>query len=103
MTLLELNKTLEKTGYPVAFRAFPRNSEISLPRICYQTPKANNFYADGEAYFTATTISIELYAIEKDIEAEKKTEAVLKELPWSKDEVYLTEEKLYLVEYEVEI
>ena len=103
MTLSEFTKQLEKSGFPVAFLHFPKEEPHEPPFICYVIIDDNNFKADGKNYSTTTNVQVELYTLEKDLEAESKVENILSEFPFEKDEGYLDSEKMYMVTYQLTI
>lgn len=67
--------------------------------------KQINFSADGIVYQAINELDIELYTDRKDLEAEKKVEAVLREhgFFYEKTETYLESEKMFEVLYEMEV
>ena len=79
--------------------------EPEKPYVVYLYPSTDNFAADGIVYQAINELDIELYTEKKDIEAEKKVEAVLKEhgFFYEKTETYLTSEKMFEVLYETEV
>ena len=68
-------------------------------------PRADNFSADGIAYFKKNELDIELYTDLKDPELEEAVEAVLLRhgIFYGKSEVWIESEKLYEVLYETEV
>ncbi len=103
MTLEELNKQLETTGFPVTYRAWPEKEAPPLPFICYLVTYSNNFSADGCVYHEIDHIQVELYTKQKDPEAEDKVENVLSSLYWQKTEEYIDTERCYQILYEIEV
>lgn len=103
MTLEELTATLQTTGLPVAYRAWPENNAPSLPYICYLVIGSDNFAADGTAYFGTLQISVELYTETKDQKTEALVETALANIYWEKSEEYLDSEKCYQITYEIEV
>ncbi|MFV1458166.1 hypothetical protein, partial [Bacillus mycoides] len=80
MTLGELTKILEATGYPVAyshFTATPGNPVAAPPYICFLVDGSANLMADNKVYHKINDLIIELYTIKKDLVAEAKLEQVL--------------------------
>ena len=47
MTLEELARMLEKTGFPFAYDHFAEGESTDPPFICYLLPGSDNFAADG--------------------------------------------------------
>ena len=68
-------------------------------------PKADNFAADGIAYFKINQLDIELYTDLKQPELEETIEAVLLKhgIFYAKSEVWIESEKLYEGLYEMEV
>lgn len=89
----------------VAYRAFPVNKAPALPFICYLETNANNFYADGKVYKSASVVDIELYSRNRDTMSENLIEDTLErnEITWTKDIEYIDDQKCYEVIYTVEV
>lgn len=104
MTEKEVYQMVKSTGFPTTYHHFDEGQEPEKPYIVYLYPGTNNFAADGIVYQAINELDIELYTEKKDIEAEKKVEAVLKEhgFFYEKTETYLTSEKMFEVLYEME-
>jgi hypothetical protein len=68
-------------------------------------PRADNFSADGVAYFKRNALDIEVYTDLKDPELEEGIEAVLLRhgIFYGKSEVWIESERLYEVLYEMEV
>lgn len=103
MTLESLSALLKATGLPVTYREWPEGKAPPLPFICYLSSGANNFVADGQVYFSANPIRVELYTRIKSPDVEHLVEAALADIPWTKDETYIDSEKCYLILYEIEV
>lgn len=103
MTLEELKQILDKTGLRVAYSHF--NKPVDPPFITYLFRYSSNFHADNTTYRTIDNVDIELYTDKKDILTERELEALLieHELPFYKYEVYIKDEKLYQIIYEVRL
>ena len=80
---------LETTGYPVAFRNFPKNKIVKPPFVCYVTPSTETFAADGRVYHSTQNVQVELYTNEKDLSAEQNVESALADFFYEKDETYI--------------
>ena len=95
---------LQALGIPFAYDHFAEGESPEPPFICYLLPASDNFAADGQVYFKATEVHIELYTDVKDPEAESQLEAVLDEygIFYNKTEVWIDSEKLYEVLYSFE-
>lgn len=105
MTEKEILQMLKTVGYPVAYHHFGEGQSPEPPFIVYLYPASNNFSADGGVYQGVNQLDIELYTDKKDLEAEKRLEAVLKEhgFFYEKTETYLESEMMFEVLYEMEV
>ncbi|MED0945404.1 hypothetical protein [Bacillus mycoides] len=109
MTLGELTKILEATGYPVAyshFTATPINPVPAPPYICFLVDGSANLMADNKVYHKINDLNIELYTNRKDSVAEAKLEQVLDnhEIPYdSPFEGIIETEKIYQKFYETRL
>lgn len=108
MTLGELTKILEATGYPVAyshFKATPGNPVPSTPYICFLADGSANLMADNKVYHKINDVNIELYTT-KNLVAEAKLEQVLDdyEIPYdSPIEGIIESENMYQKIYEMRL
>ncbi|PXV93782.1 hypothetical protein C8E03_102557 [Lachnotalea glycerini] len=95
----------EETGLPFAYDHFVEGQSPEPPFLVFLYPSANNFAADGIAYFKVNRLHLELYTDEKSIELEEKVEAVLTRhgIFYGKSEVWIDSENLYEVLYEMEV
>lgn len=105
MTLEELARMLEKTGFPFAYDHFAEGESTDPPFICYLLPGSDNFAADGRVYFRISEVRIELYTDRKDPGAEALVETVLDDagIFYNKSEAWIQSEKLYEVLYRMEL
>ena len=108
MTLGELTKILEATGYPVAyshFTATPTNAVPNPPYICFLEDGSANLMADNKVYHKVNDLNIELYTTKKDLVAEAKLEKVLDdhEITYDSYETFIESEKLYQKIYETRL
>lgn len=80
-------------------------SEDVKSEIQSRYPSADNFAADGVAYFKQDVLHIEDYTDKKDPALEEQIEAVLDEsgIFYGKGETWIDSEKLYEVLYEMEV
>jgi len=95
VTLSELAQKLKALGYPVAYSHF-KSAQVP-PFICYVAPDSDTFNADNKPLAEMENVDIELYAVNKDLAAEKKIKEMLKEneLPWSYDEIFIKDEGVF--------
>ncbi|WP_242272152.1 hypothetical protein [Bacillus cereus group sp. BfR-BA-01310] len=108
MTLGELTKILEATGYPVAyshFTATPGKPVPKPPYICFLVDGSSNMMADNKVHHQISDVSIELYTIKKDLAAEAKLEKALDdhEIPYESFEAFIESEKMYQKSYETRL
>lgn len=105
MTHEEVMKMAEETGLPSAYDHFAEGESPEPPFLVYLYPKADNFSADGIAYFKINLLNLELYTDVKDVELEERVEAVLDShgIFYAKSEVWIESEHLYEVLYEMEV
>ncbi len=100
--VLELLKGL---GIPFAYDHFAEGESPSPPFICYLIPGADNFGADGIAYYKINQFNIELYTDFKDLSVEQKLEDALDaaSIFYRKSETWIESESLYEVLYTFEM
>ncbi|MBJ8070542.1 hypothetical protein [Bacillus cereus] len=108
MTLGELTKILEATGYPVAYSHFTATSTNPVPAppyICFLVEGSANLMADNKVYHKINDLNIELYTTRKDLVAEAKLEQVLDdhEIPYESYGTFIESEKLYQKFYETRL
>lgn len=103
MTLVELKKILDATGFPVAYSHF--NDPKKTPFITYLVTYSSNFHADNKVYKQIQNVDVELYTDKKDLAAEQTLEDLLNtnELPYEKVETYIDSEKIYQIIYEMRL
>ena len=105
MTEKEVYQMVKSVGLPAAYHHFEEGKSPDPPFLVYLYPETNNFAANGIVYQDINQLDIELYTDKKDLEAEKRVEAVLKEhgLFYEKTETYLESEKMFEALYEMEV
>lgn len=103
MTLTEVKTMLNELDIDVKYRYSKK--KLATPFITYYRSGSNPFHADGVTYYSATSITIELYVDDIDIELEEKLESLLKEnnLAWEKNEEWIASENMYQITYEIEV
>lgn len=77
----------------------------SLPFIALHMSQPGGFRADNGNLLNKWDIRLDLYTVEKDLEAEATVEAFLDslEVPWTQTELYLDDQSCYEIEYELTI
>ncbi|MGE7874789.1 hypothetical protein [Bacillus paramycoides] len=108
MTLAELTKILEATGYPVAYSHFTASPGKPVPKppyICFLVDGSSNLMADNKVHYQINNVNIELYTTKKDLVAESKLEQALDdhEIPYESFEAFIESEKMYQKTYEVRL
>ena len=105
MTYDEIAAMVEEIGLPNAYDHYAEGESPDPPFVLFLMPGTDNFMADGEVYEQVTEVSIELYTDLKMPPLEAKVERVLAahDIPWDKTEVWIEDEKLYEVRYELEV
>ena len=105
MTHEEVVAMVEEMGIPSAYDHFAEGESPDPPFICFLYPKAEEFGADNIVYHSFNQLDIEVYTDLKDPVLEAKVEEVLSahELFYHKSEVWIEEEKLYEVLYQLTV
>ncbi len=101
----EVLKMVGEMRLPFAYDHFTEGESPEPPFLVFLYPKADNFSADGIAYYKINQLDIELYTDMKQPELEETIEAVLLKygIFYGKSEVWIESEKLYEVLYEMEV
>lgn len=107
MTIYDIADIAKSLDTPYAYDHFEQDydgDKVIPPYVIYYYPNDNDFIADDENYANIKAVVFELYTATKDFELETQFEAELKKagLVWYKDEVYLSDERLYQIVYETE-
>lgn len=108
MTLTELKKLLDATGFPVAYSHFKSALNKPIPNppyITYLVTYSSNFHADNKVHKQIQNIDIELYTDKKDLQAESIVEGILddNEIPYDTAETFIESENLFQKIYEVRL
>lgn len=105
MTYQEIMEMAEEPGLPVAYDHFAEGEPQDPPYLVFLLPRRDDFVADGCNYFPIAELVFELYSDRKDLGLERRVEAVFSRrgLVFDKSEVWIGEEHLYEVLYEMEI
>lgn len=104
LTQAELKTVLDSSGIPFAYRAWKNGHD--LPFGVFYFERDNPFAADGIVYAKKTLYALELYTAEKDPDTEAALEKALTAagIFYSKsDEIYIDEEQMFYVIYEIEV
>lgn len=103
MTLADFNTLLTGTGLPVSYSSVPLDINTARPYICYFQDADRNFAADGVVYYSRKVLTVRLYTDYRDETSEGLVENALTGLYWSKDISFLDDEKLYEIQYTIEV
>lgn len=105
MTLQELKSVLDGTGLPWAYRQWEEGEAPALPYGVFYAGRSNPFGADGIVYSSSQKYTLELYSRVKDPKSEATIETSLTAVGifYSKDETYISSERMNEVIYEIEV
>jgi len=105
MTHEDVKVMLEEMSLPVAYDHFAEGESPDPPFVCFLYPQNVPIGADDTVYYQLHHLDIELYTDEKNPPLEARVEKLLTEheLFFHKSEVWIEEEKMYEVLYEVTI
>ena len=105
MTYDEVVEMVTEMYLPFAYDHFAEGESPDPPFLVFLFPRSDNFSADGKAYVKINALDFELYTNFKQPNIERQVEAVLDRhgLFYDKSEVWIEEERLYEVLYEVEV
>lgn len=105
MTYQDVMALAQETGLPFAYDHFAEGESPDPPFLLFLFPSSDNFAADGKVYFKINELHFELYTDEKNPEIEAQVETVFDRhgLFYDKSEVWIAEERLYEVLYEMEV
>ena len=103
MTHNEVFEVLEELSLPIAYDHFAEGESPDPPFLCFVYPKNIPLGADNTVYYQLHELDIELYTDEKNPPLEQRVERLLTEheMFFQKSEVWIEEEKMYEVLYEV--
>lgn len=105
MTHSEVMEMLGELSLPFAYDHFAEGESPEPPFVCLLYPRNLPVGADNLVYYQFHELDIELYTDKKDPPLERKVEKLLTEhgIFFRKSEVWIEEEKMYEVLYEVAI
>ena len=89
---------------PYAYNVFPTDeSSPALPYVTAFVSGGQGVMADDENYYDQMTVNVLLFTKTKDPATEDKVREILKSLecPYSWDETYATDEKMYVITYQI--
>lgn len=109
MKTKEVAEMIERAGVPFAYYQFDeetvKKENIKPPFICFYYDRSDDFYADNSNYSKIAVLIIELYTDSKDFALESTIEQILNEneLTYTKNEVFIDDEQMYMATYETEV
>lgn len=105
MTYQEIISLLSEINLPYAYDHFAEGESPDPPFIVFLFPRSVNFGADGKVYQKINVLHLELYTDAKAPDIENQVEAVLDQhgIFYEKTEVWIADERLYEVLYEMEV
>ncbi len=105
MTYAEIIAMLQETDLPFAYDHFAEGESPDPPFLVFLFPGSDNFSADGVVYQKITQLRFELYTDYKQPGVEAAFETVLSQhdLYYEKTEIWIAEERLYEITYELEV
>ena len=105
MTTAEIYQMIRRAGIPAVYHHFEENTGQEPPFICFYYPYDNDFKADNINYVPVNELRIELYTERKDFHLEKVMETIMQEagLVYTKEETYLSTEKMYMETFTTEV
>ncbi len=103
MSYEELTRMMEEFGIPFAYDHFAEGESPDPPFLCFLLPEEETFGADNIVYAAFPDLNLELYTDRKDPQLEAGIEKILTEheLCYEKSEIWIPEEKLYEVLYQM--
>ena len=105
MTYEAVMNLARETELPFAYDHFAEGESPDPPFLLFLFPRSDNFSADGAVYYKIDVLHFELYTDRKMPDIEAQIEAVFDRhgLYYDKSEVWIAEERLYEVLYEMEV
>lgn len=105
MTHETVMSMMREMKLPFAYDHFAEGESPNPPFVVFLYPGSDNFSADGKVYHKSNRLSVELYTDIKNMELEEQLETVFDKhgIYYEKSEVWISEEKLYEVLYEMEV
>lgn len=105
MTYEQIAEMMEEMGLPFAYHHFAEGESPAPPFLIFLSTGENTFSADNLMYHSFKELDIELYTNEKSPETEAEIESILKHhhIFYNKSEDWIESEKLYEIQYEMEV
>ena len=105
MTFQQVKTMISAVGIPYAYHHFEEGSGQQPPFITFYYQGDNDLVADNTNYAAIRPLTIELYTDNKDFALEAAVESVLtaNDLAFSRTEVFIDSEQMYMVTYYTEV
>ena len=105
MTYAEISQMISAVGVPYAYHHFEEGSGQQPPFITFYYQGDSDFKADDINYAAIRSLTIELYTDNKDFALEAAVESVLTAngLTFSRSEIFIDSEQMYMVTYNTEV
>lgn len=105
MTFKDIARMISGIGFTSAYMLFPERTQLPPTYIVFHYPQTRAFSADDGSYKKILTLVIELYTKDKDFAAEAAVESQLDAygMIYTRQESYLSDDKLFMQEYEMEV
>lgn len=105
MTYKEVATMISGIGLPFAYDHFDEGDASPPPFICFYFSSSDDMAADNTNYQKIRPLTVELYTDNKDFSTEETVETALNDagLVFSRSEVYIDAERMYMVTYETDI
>lgn len=105
MTYAEISQMISAVGIPYAYHHFEEGSGQQPPFITFYYQGDDDFIADNINYQAIRPLTIELYTDNKNFALEAAVESVLtaNDLAFSRTEVFIDSEQMYMVTYYTEV
>lgn len=100
-----VEKLMKDIGLPYVYYSWPEGGAPDLPYVVYYFPTGSTEAADNTAWNGILALNIELYTNKRSAGVESKIETALAkhDLPFTRSESYLNEERMFEVLYETEV
>lgn len=108
MTLQDIADLISSWEYPFAYFEFDvEGSAPEPPYVVYFLDESNDFFADNINYQKNRTLYVEVYCSSKkqamSVESTIEASLIENEIPFSKDNDYISDERLYVTIYTTEV
>ena len=102
--LEELKDAFEEEDFPYSYNVFPTDDNApALPYVTAYVEGGQGTMADDQNYYDTMNVKVLLFTNTKDPATEDTVRVILKtiECPYSWEESYSTNEKMYIITYSI--